>query len=205
MTAAILGKKLGMTSLYTEDGRQIPITVVEAGPCPVVLKRTKDRDGYNAIQIGFLEEPERKINKPLMGHFNKAGVKPVKVLKEFRDIEQEVGQELTVAQFKTGDKVRISGTSKGRGFQGVVKRHNFSGVGMRTHGQKDRERAPGSIGQSSYPSRVIKGMKMAGRMGGTRVTVRNIEIVEIIPDQNLLLLKGSVPGAPNSFLEIVKQ
>lgn len=207
MRSAILGRKVGMTSLFTEDGRRIPCTVVEAGPCPVILVRTKERDGYEAIQIGFGDMPERNVNMPMKGQFEKAGVKPLRHLKEFRDPEMnyEVGQELTVTDFAIGDRVKISGDGKGKGFQGVVKRHNFGGVGMRTHGQHNRERHPGSIGQSSYPSKVMKGMRMAGRMGGKRVTLRNLEIIEIIPDQNLLLLKGSVPGAPNSLLEIVKQ
>jgi large subunit ribosomal protein L3 len=207
MTAAILGKKLGMTSLYNEEGTHIPCTVILAGPCPIVQIKTKDNDGYSAVQIGFDEVPERKVNKPKLGHLNKAGVKPVRILKEFRDPKNdyEIGNELNVNQFQKGDKVRISGTGKGRGFQGVMKRHNFSGVGMATHGQSDRQRHPGSVGQSSYPSRIIKGVRMAGRMGGKRVTVRNIEIVEIIADQNLILIKGSLPGAINSLLEIVKQ
>ena len=206
MTAAILGKKLGMTSLYTDEGMHIPCTVVKAGPCPIIQIKTKDNDGYSAVQIGFDEVPERKVNKPTLGHFKKAGIKPVRFLKEFRDPKQdyEVGMELSVEQFQIGDKVRISGTGKGRGFQGVMKRHGFGGVGMTSHGQSDRQRHPGSVGQSSYPSRIIKGVRMAGRMGGKRVTVRNIEIVEIIPEQNLILIKGSVPGSVNSLLEIVK-
>jgi large subunit ribosomal protein L3 len=207
MTAALLGKKLGMTSLYTDEGMHIPCTVVKAGPCPIIQIKTKDNDGYSAVQIGFDEVPERKVNKPTLGHFKKAGIKPVRFLKEFRDPKQdyEVGMELSVEQFQIGDKVRISGTGKGRGFQGVMKRHGFGGVGMTSHGQSDRQRHPGSVGQSSYPSRIIKGVRMAGRMGGKRVTVRNIEIVEIIPEQNLILIKGSVPGSVNSLLEIVKQ
>jgi large subunit ribosomal protein L3 len=206
MRAALIGKKIGMTSLFTEAGVRIPCTVIEAGPCPVTIKRTMERDGYTAIQIGFGEIAERKVNKPEMGLFDKVGVKPLRHLKEFRNPEKEyeVGDELTVIDFEKGDKVKITGKSKGRGFQGVVKRHGFAGVGMQTHGQKDRQRHPGSVGQSSYPSRVLKGTRMGGRMGGTRVTVNNLEIVEIIPDRNLILLKGSVPGAPNSLIEIVK-
>ncbi len=205
MNAAIIGRKLGMTSLYSDDGRHIPCTVVEAGPCPVVLRRTTEKDGYSAIQIGFEEIPGRKVNKPRKGTFDKAGVKPMRILKEFRDLtkDYEIGQELTVEQFAIGDLVNVSGNSKGKGFQGVMKRYNFSGVGMATHGQKDRQRHPGSVGQSSYPSRIIKGVKMAGRMGGKRVTVRNIEIVDIIPDRNLLVLKGCIPGPPNTQIEIV--
>lgn len=207
MRSAILGRKVGMTSLFTEDGRRIPCTVVEAGPCPVILVRTKERDGYEAIQIGYGEISEKNVIKPMKGQFDKAGVKPLRHLKEFRDPqnEYEVGQELKVTDFEIGDRVKVSGKGKGRGFQGVVKRYNFGGVGMRTHGQKDRERHPGSIGQSSYPSKVMKGMRMGGRMGGKRVTLRNLEIIEIIPDRNLMLVKGSIPGAPNTLLEIVKQ
>ncbi len=205
MNAAIIGRKLGMTSLYSDDGRHIPCTVVEAGPCSVVLRRTTEKDGYSAIQIGFEEIPGRKVNKPRKGAFDKAGVKPMRILKEFRDLtkDYEIGQELTVEQFAIGDLVNVSGNSKGKGFQGVMKRYNFSGVGMATHGQKDRQRHPGSVGQSSYPSRIIKGVKMAGRMGGKRVTVRNIEIVDIIPDRNLMVLKGCIPGPPNTQIEIV--
>lgn len=207
MQAAILGKKLGMTSIFMEDGRALPVTVIEAGPCPVVLVRNQDKDGYKAVQIGFEEVTEKHINKPLMGHFKKAGVEPKKYLREFRDVNKEynIGESITVETFAVGDKLRISGTGKGHGFQGVVKRHHFGGVGMATHGQSDRQRHPGSIGSSSYPSRVFKGLRMAGRMGGKRVTVRNLEVVEIIPERNLILLKGSVPGAPNTLLEIIKQ
>lgn len=207
MKAAILGKKLGMTSVLTEDGRAIPVTVVEAGPCPVVMVRDNEKDGYKAVQLGFEAIEERKVNKPLMGQFKKAGVEPQRYLKEFRELSKDVkvGDTLTVEEFVKGDKVRITGTGKGRGFQGVIKRHHFGGVGMQTHGQSDRQRHPGSIGSSSYPSRVFKGLRMAGRMGGKQITVRNIEVVEIIPDRNLILLKGSLPGAPNTLLEIIKQ
>jgi len=207
MTAALLGKKLGMTSIYADDGVHIPCTVIEAGPCTIVQIKTEQNDGYNAIQLGFGERKENKVNKPELGHFKKAGVKPARRLKEFKDINGEfkVGDMVKVEQFQKGDKVKITGKSKGKGFQGVVKRHHFSGVGMTTHGQSDRQRHPGSIGQSSYPSRVFKGVRMAGRMGGTRISVRNLEVVEVIPDQNIILIKGSVPGAINSFLEIVKQ
>jgi len=207
MKSALLGKKLGMTSIYVEDGRAIPVTVVEAGPCPVVLVRTMDKDGYKAIQVGFQDIEERKVNQPLMGAFKKAEVSPMRYLKEFRNIDSEyqVGEVLTVEQFIKGDKVKVSGTSKGRGFQGVVKRHHFGGVGMQTHGQSDRQRHPGSVGSSSYPSRVFKGLRMAGRMGGKRTTVRNLEVVDIIPEKNLLLIKGSIPGSPNTLLEIIKQ
>ena len=206
MNAALLGRKIGMTSLFTEDGKHIPCTVIEAGPCPVVQIKTPERDGYSAVQVGYEEIAERKVSKPKMGVFVKNGIKPTRFLKEFRDFagEVEVGSNLTVEQFNIGDKIKVSGNSKGRGFQGVIKRHHFAGVGMASHGQSDRQRHPGSIGQSSYPSRVLKGLRMAGRMGGKKTTVRNLEIVDVIPEQNLLLIKGSVPGAINSVLEIVK-
>ena len=206
MNAALLGKKLGMTSLFTEAGVHVPCTVIEAGPCPVVQIKTLEKDGYSAVQVGYGKKEQKKVNKPLLGHFSKSGVKPTTLLKEFRDFntDVEVGLELTVDQFQKGDKVKISGNSKGRGFQGVVRRHHFGGVGMGTHGQSDRQRHPGSIGSSSYPSRVFKGMKMAGRMGGTTTSIRNLVIVDVIPEQNLILIKGSVPGANNSVLEIVK-
>jgi len=205
MKAAILGKKIGMTSLFNEDGVMVPCTVIEAGPCPIVQIKTESTDGYSALQLGFGNKSEKNAGKPLNGHYKKAGVKPVRVLKEFRDLEDNynLGQNLTVDQFEVGNYVRISGNSKGKGFQGVVKRYNFAGVGGQTHGQKDRERHPGSIGQSSWPSRVLKGTRMGGRMGNKRNTVNNIEILEIVPDQNLLIVKGSVPGARNSFLEII--
>lgn len=205
MKAALLGKKIGMTSLFSENGEHIPCTVIEAGPCPVVQLKTMDNDGYSAVQIGFGAKPERKVTKPMAGQFAKAGVEPVYKLKEFRDLNANVnlGETLTVEQFKKGDKVKVTGTSKGRGFQGVIKRHGFGGVGMTTHGQSDRQRHPGSIGQSSYPSRVLKGMRMAGRMGGNQVSVRNLEIVDVIVERNLILVKGSIPGAPNSYLEIM--
>ncbi|MFA6571797.1 MAG: 50S ribosomal protein L3 [Bacteroidota bacterium] len=206
MNKIILGKKLGMTSLYTPAGVHIPCTVVLAGPCPVVQIKTLENDGYSAVQIGFEEIPDRKANKPSKGHFQKAGLKTaLRHLKEFRDLAKEVqiGEEFKVDQFVIGDKVKISGTGKGKGFQGVVKRHHFGGVGMSTHGQSDRQRHPGSIGSSSYPSRVFKGLKMAGRMGGKRISIRNLEIVDVIPEQNLLLIKGNVPGPKETLLEIV--
>ena len=206
MKAVILGKKIGMTSYYGDDGQVVPCTVIEAGPCPVVQIKTKESDGYNAIQLGFEEKSEAKSNKPKIGHFKKAGVAPMRLLKEFRDAGDDfaLGQNMTVEQFEAGDLVKIVGNSKGKGFQGVMKRHGFAGVGMATHGQKDRQRHGGSIGQSSYPSRVLKGTKMPGRMGNTRITVKNIEILDVVTDQNLLILKGSVPGGRNSYLEIIK-
>lgn len=204
--SALLGRKIGMTSIFTEDGAFVPCTVIEAGPCPVTQVRTLEKDGYTAAQIGFGLIAERKVNKPRAGHFAKANTAPVRHLKEFRQLANTValGDILTVETFVVGDKVKVSATSKGRGFQGVVKRHHFSGVGMATHGQSDRPRAPGSIGSSSFPSRVFKGLRMAGRMGGTRITTRNLTILRVMPESNLLLVKGSIPGAPNAIIEIVK-
>ena len=203
----LLGKKLGMTSMFDDAGQVIPCTVIEAGPCFVTQIKTKDRDGYEAVQIGFESKPERLMTKPLRGHFAKANTKPMRIVREFRGNgvgDYQPGQEIKVAAvFAKGDTVSVIGTSKGRGFQGVVKRHHFGG-GFRTHGQSDRERAPGSIGSSSHPSRVFKGMRMAGRMGGEQVTVRNLRVVGIIPDSNLLLIRGSVPGAINGYVEIYK-
>ncbi len=203
----LLGKKIGMTSIFDESGQVIPCTVIEAGPCFVTQVKTKERDGYVAVQLGFEQKKERLVPKPQIGHFTKAGVKPSRFVREFRseaESELQPGQEIRVDKvFTKGDVVKVIGTSKGRGFQGVVKRHHFGG-GFRTHGQSDRERAPGSIGSSSYPSRVFKGMRMAGRMGGTRITVRNLKVVGIIADSNLLLIKGSIPGAINGFVEIHK-
>lgn len=204
--SAILGRKLGMTSIFTEDGNFVPCTVIEAGPCPVVQVKTKDNDGYDAVQIGYEVISERKVNRPRAGHFAKNGVEPMRYLKEFRQLVDAVnsGDVLTVDAFAVGDKVKVTATSKGKGFQGVVRRHHFGGVGMTTHGQSDRPRAPGSIGSSSYPSRVFKGMRMAGRMGGTRITVRNLQVLQVIPAENLLVVKGSIPGAMNGLVEIVK-
>lgn len=204
--SAILGRKIGMTSIFTEDGAFVPCTVIEAGPCPVVQVRTKDNDGYEAVQIGFGEIAERKVNRPKAGHFAKANVDATRYLKEFRQLANKFaqGETVTVEIFQEGDKVKVSSTSKGKGFQGVVRRHHFGGVGMTTHGQSDRPRAPGSIGSSSYPSRVFKGMRMAGRMGGKRITVRGLQVLRVMPESNLLLVKGSVPGAINALVEIVK-
>jgi large subunit ribosomal protein L3 len=203
----LLGKKIGMTSIFDEAGHVIPCTVIEAGPCYVTQIKTRDRDGYEAVQLGFEMKRERLASKPEKGHFAKANVKPVRIVREFRGngvSEVQPGQEIKVdTVFVKGDVVSVIGTSKGRGFQGVVKRHHFGG-GFRTHGQSDRERAPGSIGSSSHPSRVFKGMRMAGRMGGEQVTVRNLKVVGIIADSNLLLIKGSVPGAINGYVEIHK-
>ncbi len=207
MMTGLLGKKVGMTSVFDESGQVIPCTVIEAGPCFVSQIKTTDRDGYEAVQLGFDEQKERLVTKPEKGHFGKASMKPVRFVREFRGngvSEVQPGQQIKVdTVFTKGDIVSVIGTSKGRGFQGVVKRHHFGG-GFRTHGQSDRERAPGSVGSSSHPSRVFKGMRMAGRMGGERVTVRNLKVVGVIADSNLLLLKGSIPGAVNGYVEIHK-
>jgi large subunit ribosomal protein L3 len=204
----LLGKKLGMIRHFSETGEAIPCTVIEAGPCRIVQVKTKERDGYNAIQLGFGNKPERLVNKPLAGHFKKNDIAPSRVLREFRDEpinDIQPGSEITVENvFSVGDNVKVISASKGRGFQGVVKRHHFGG-GLLTHGQSDRVRAPGSIGSSSYPSRVFKGMRMAGRMGGTRTTVKNLTVIKIIPESNLILVKGSVPGYNSCYLEIQKE
>ena len=203
----ILGKKIGMTSIYDENGESVPCTIIEAGPCYVTQIKTKDKDGYDAIQLGFEERKERLVNKPMKGHFDRAHVKALRWLGEFREMngrELALGAEVKVDIFSQGDVVDVIGKSKGRGFQGVVKRHHFGGVGMTTHGQSDRVRAPGSIGSSSYPSRVFKGMRMGGRMGFARTTVKNLKIVKVIPESNILIVKGSVPGAINGYLEIVR-
>jgi large subunit ribosomal protein L3 len=202
----IIGKKIGMTGLFDDKGNYIPCTIIEAGPCYVTQLKTKENDGYNAIQIGFDEKPERLINKPLSGHFEKSKVKPQYILGEIRGIEvskYKVGDKIKASIFKKGDIIKIIGISIGRGFQGVVKRHHFGG-GSVTHGQSDRLRAPGSIGASSYPSRVLKGQRMAGRMGGKRITIRNLKVIDVIPDSNLIMIKGSVPGAKNGYLKILK-
>lgn len=204
---AILGKKIGMTRIFDEDGRDIPVTLVEAGPCYVSQIKSEKTDGYNALQIGFEEVKENRTNKASQGHFAKNKVKPLRHLKEFRlnDIENyQLGQELKVDQFIVGEMVNVSGVSKGKGFAGVMKRHGFSG-GQQTHGQSDRLRAPGSIGQASDPSRVFPGQRMAGRMGGDRVMVKNLDIVKIDEEKNLLYISGSVPGGKNSILEIVHE
>jgi large subunit ribosomal protein L3 len=205
--AGLIGKKIGMTNVFDERGEAIPCTVIQAGPCWVTQTRTKENDGYDALQLGFEEKQERLVTKPMRGHVAKSRVKPVRVLREFRGFEvsaHKSGDEIKVdGIFAKGDAVKVSGISKGKGFQGVVRRHHFGG-GSRTHGQSDRERAPGSIGSSSYPSRVFKGQRMAGRMGGRKVTVRNLSVVRVIPESNILLVKGSVPGAINSYLEITK-
>lgn len=195
-----------MTSFFREDGTNVPCTVLEAGPCVVTQVKTEETDGYNAVQLGFGERKEIKTPRPLKGHFKRAGLEPMKVLHEFRDFDLDVqdGSELTVQIFEAGERVHVVGHSKGKGFQGVVKRHGFSGVGMRTHGQHNRERAPGSVGASSYPSRVFKGMRMAGRTGNDRVKTRNLVVEMIIPDRNVILVRGAVPGHKGAIVYIEK-
>jgi len=199
----ILGKKIGMTRFFDESGRPTSATVIEAGPCKVVQIKTEEKDGYSAVQLGYQDQLEKRMNKPLMGHFKRAGVGPQKILKEFRDFDGEVkeGDQVGVDIFSVGDRVDVSGVSKGKGFTGVVKGYNFRG-GPKSHGQSDRHRAPGSIGQSAYPKRVFKGMKMAGRFGTDRVTLRHLRVLKVDPEKNLLLVEGSVPGARNSLVEI---
>jgi len=201
----LIGTKIGMTRLFDDAGNQIPVTVVSAGPCLIVKVKTEQTDGYDAVVLGYGTKRKNQYTKPALGFFAKAGVEPVRYLREMRGAgpaELSVGDIWTVEVFKPGEKVRVTGTSKGKGFQGVMKRHGFKG-GQMTHGQSDRLRAPGSIGQSSYPSRVFKGMRMAGRMGNKQVTTRNVEVVEIDAEKNLIMLKGAVPG-PRNGLVIIK-
>jgi large subunit ribosomal protein L3 len=203
MISGLLGRKIGMTQIFRKNGEVVPVTVIEAGPCVVTQIRTKERDGYESVQIGFGATEARKLTKPQQGHL--AGAKTlVRHLREFRadDIaDHTIGDTLDVSLFTVGQLVDVVGTSKGRGFAGVVKRHHFKG-GPKTHGQSDRHRAPGSIGSGTTPGRVWKGMRMAGRMGNQRVTVQNLEIVEVLPDQNLILVHGSVPGARNGLVRV---
>jgi len=198
----LLGKKIGMTRFFNEDGSSVAATLVEAGPCTVVQIKTKERDGYNAVQLGY-QENKKRVTKPLMGHFKKVGVVSHKILKEFRDFDGEVkeGDRIGVDIFTPGEYVKVTGFSKGRGFAGVVKRYGFAG-GPKTHGQSNRHRAPGSIGQAAYPKRVFKGLKMGGRMGNQRTTIRNLKILKVFTDRNLLLIEGGIPGARNSIVEI---
>ncbi|HXI01102.1 MAG TPA: 50S ribosomal protein L3 [Sphingobacteriaceae bacterium] len=204
--SGIIGKKVGMTSVFDAEGKNIPCTVIEAGPCVVTQLRTSEKDGYEAIQLAFGEKKEKNTSGPLKGHFSKANTTPKRKLVEFKTFEDEksLGDTVTVEIFAEGDFVDVVGTSKGKGFQGVVKRHGFSGVGMQTHGQHNRLRAPGSLGASSWPSRVFKGMRMAGRMGGDRVKVQNLQVLKVYPEQNLLVVSGSVPGAKGSYVIVDK-
>jgi len=203
----IIGKKIGMTRLFDDAGNMIPVTVIEAGPCYVSQVKTKEKDGYNAVQLAFDEKRDKRSNKPEIGHLKKAGLKPFRILREFRDFESKeplkAGDAVTVDVFSEGEIINICGRSKGKGFAGVVKRHNFSG-GPKTHGQSDRYRAPGSIGMSATPSRVLKGTRMGGRMGGVNISKRNSRIVKIDAENNLLCVRGAVPGA-NQGIVIIKK
>ena len=203
----LLGKKIGMTSIYSENGELIPVTVVEAVPNVIIGMRTSEKDGYSSLQLGFGEKKEKRVNKPLMGQFQKAGVKPVRVVKEFKNFDvsaYKTGETIGADIFAEGDKVKVTGYSKGKGFQGVMRRHGFGGVGTQTHGQHNRLRAPGSIGQSSDPSKVFKGTRMAGRTGGVRKTVAGLKIIKVEAEKNLLFIKGALPGSVNSVVEINK-
>ncbi len=203
--SGLIGKKIGMTSIFDENGKNIPCTVIQAGPCVVTQVRTEEVDGYSAIQLGFDDKSEKNTTKALQGHFAKAGTTSKKKVVEFSfDEELNLGDTVGVDLFSEGEFVDVSGVSKGKGFQGVVKRHGFAGVGQATHGQHNRLRAPGSIGAASYPARVFKGMRMAGRMGGDTVKVQNLRVLKVVADKNLIVVKGCVPGAKNSYLTIEK-
>jgi len=204
--SGLIGKKIGMTSLYDEKGNNLACTIIEAGPCVVTQIKNEEKDGYNSVQLGFLDKKERNINKAEAGHFKNANTAPKSNLFEFKNFENElsVGDVLNVDHFIEGEFVDVSGTSKGKGFQGVVKRHGFAGVGQSTHGQHNRLRAPGSIGAASYPARVFKGMRMAGQMGNEKVTVQNLKVIKVVPEKNLLVIKGCVPGHKNSIVTIRK-
>jgi len=200
----ILGKKLGMTQIFDDNGEVVPVTIIEAGPCYVTQKKTEEKDGYNAVQLGFGEVRENSLKKPIAGHLQKTNAPAIKYMREFRVSEPadyEEGQTIDVSIFTVGDKVDVTGTSKGKGFAGVVKRHGFKG-GPKTHGQSDRWRAPGSVGAGSTPGRVLKGTRMAGRMGNERVTVLNLKVALVDPEKNLLGIKGAVPGAKNGLVII---
>lgn len=202
----LIGKKIGMTSVFGADGKNIPCTVIEVGPCVITQIKTVETDGYDSVQIAFDEKKEKHTTKAMMGHFKKANTTPKKVVVEFKGKieDKKVGDVLTVEALSNDNKLSITGTSKGKGFQGVVRRHGFSGVGGQTHGQHNRLRAPGSVGASSYPSKLFKGLRMAGRMGNDTVKVQNMKVVKLIPENNLLVIKGSVPGCNGSYLIIEK-
>ena len=201
----LIGKKIGMTSIFSEEGKNIPCTILEVGPCKVTQVKTEEIDGYNAIQLGFADQKESRVSKSALGHFKKADTTPLKKLIEFpADSDVALGYVVNVDIFEEGDFVTVTGTSKGKGFQGVVKRHNFRGVGDATHGQHNRLRAPGSIGAASYPARVFKGMRMAGQMGNERIKVENLQVLRVLADKNMIVVKGAVPGANNSYIIIEK-
>ena len=201
----IIGRKIGMTSVYSAEGKATPCTVIEAGPCVVTQVKTQDRDGYNAIQLGFGDRKEKNTPNALKGHFKKANTAPKATLAEFKGFDAlNLGDQVDVNIFEEGEFVNVSGTSKGKGFQGVVKRHGFGGVGQSTHGQHNRLRAPGSIGACSFPARVFKGMRMAGQTGNKRVVMENLEVLKVLADKNIIVVKGSVPGAKGSTVTILK-
>ena len=204
--SGLIGKKIGMTSIFDENGKNLPCTVIQAGPCVVTQVRTQDTDGYEALQLGFEDKPVKNSNKAAQGHFKKANTAPKRKIVEFSgfDSDLKLGDTVSVDLFQEGEFVDVTGTSKGKGFQGVVKRHGFAGVGQATHGQHNRLRAPGSIGAASYPARVFKGMRMAGRMGNERVTVQNLKVLKVVPEKNLLVVKGCVPGHKNAYILISK-
>jgi large subunit ribosomal protein L3 len=204
--SGLIGKKIGMTSIFDDKGKSLPCTVINVGPCIVTQIKTLKNDGYNSIQLGFEEKSEKKSLKSELGHFKKSNTTPKNKIYEFRNFEEnyKLGDKITVEHFKEGEFVDISGISKGKGFQGVVKRHGFAGVGQSTHGQHNRLRAPGSIGAASYPARVFKGMRMAGQMGASKVKVQNLRVLKVIPEDNVLVVKGSVPGHNKSYVIIQK-
>ena len=204
--SGLIGKKIGMTSLYDEGGKNLACTVIEAGPCVVTQLKNDEKDGYRSVQLGFFDKKETRLNNAEKGHAKKANTEPKSKVVEFKGFEEElkVGDTVNVNHFVEGEFVDVSGISKGKGFQGVVKRHGFAGVGQSTHGQHNRLRAPGSIGAASYPARVFKGMRMAGQTGNSKVTVQNLKVLKVIPEKNLLVLKGAVPGHKNSYVIIRK-
>lgn len=204
--SGLIGKKIGMTSIFNEEGKNMPCTVIQVGPCVVTQVRTLEVDGYSALQLGFDDKKEQKTTSALKGHFKKAGTSAKKRVVEFQGFEEEykLGDVINVDLFSEGEFVDVTGTSKGKGFQGVVKRHGFAGVGQATHGQHNRLRAPGSIGAASYPARVFKGMRMGGRMGGDTIKVQNLRVLKVVADKNLLVVKGAVPGHKNAYVIIQK-
>ncbi len=203
--AGIIGKKIGMTSVYSAEGKNLPCTLIKAGPCVVTQIKSEEKDGYSSVQLGFEDKKEKNTSKAMKGHFSKAGTTPKRKIVEFKGFDElNLGDTVTVDIFQEGEFVDVVGTSKGKGFQGVVKRHGFAGVGQATHGQHNRMRAPGSIGAASYPARVFKGIKMAGRTGGERNKMINLKVIKVLPEQNVIVVKGSVPGAKGSYLIIEK-
>ncbi|MCX6151558.1 MAG: 50S ribosomal protein L3 [Ignavibacteriales bacterium] len=203
----LIGKKLGMSNFFASDGTLVPVTIIQAGPCPVVRIINKENDGYEALLLGFGTRKVKNISKPVLGQFKKSGVTPTASIKEFKNFDvnnYKIGDSINVELFTEGEFVKVTGKTKGKGFQGVMRRHNFGGVGGTTHGQSDRLRAPGSIGSSSYPSRVFKGQRMAGRMGYDQVTIRHLKVIKVIAEKNIIMVKGSVPGSINSIVEINK-